>query len=110
MSRESDRWSGARESLQLVKEALWYEWEVFRLELMKACQSVTDYASLAALPSVYPQLSRVLFVVGRGGLLLGLGKALQDEYAPVEGHLPDRLAILLNQLEEVSPDPSRRAA
>src|SRR5205807_9369606 len=48
------------------------------------------------------KVARVLFIVGRSGLLLGIGEALQDEYAPVEGQLTDRLAVLLKQLEEGS--------
>jgi hypothetical protein len=102
MVRENDRWNGALDSLQLVREAFWYESDVFRLELGKAWRAVTDYISRAALQSVHAQLARVLFIVGRSGLLLGIGEALQDEYAPVEGQLPDRLAVLLKQLEEGS--------
>ena len=77
---------------------------------------MTDFISRAALQSVHAQLARVLFIVGRSGLLLGIGETLQDEYAPVEGKLPERLAFLLKQLEEGSPEgastrhPSMRAA
>jgi hypothetical protein len=116
MVRENDRWNGALGSLQLLQEAFWYESDVFRLELVKAWRAVTDYISRAALRSVHAQLARVLFIVGRSGLLLGIGEALQDEYAPVEGQLPDRLAVLLKQLEEGSLEgastrhPSMRAA
>jgi hypothetical protein len=66
--------------------------------------------------SVHAQLARVLFIVGRSGLLLGIGEALQDEYALVEGQLPNRLAVLLKQLEGGSLEealtrhPSMRAA
>ena len=89
MVRENDRWNGALDSLQLLQEAFWYKSDVFRLELVKAWRAVTDYISRAALRSVHAQLARVLFIVGRSGLLLGIGEALQDEYAPVEGQLPD---------------------
>jgi hypothetical protein len=47
---------------------------------------------------------------------LGIGEALRDEYALVEGQLPNRLAVLLKQLEEGSLEealtrhPSMRAA
>jgi hypothetical protein len=49
---------------------------------------------------VHAQLSRVLFIVGHNGLLVGIGDALRDRYAPVEGQLPGRLATVLKQLEE----------
>ena len=116
MVRENDRWNGALDSLQLVQEAFWYESDVFRLELVKAWRAVTDYISRAALRSVHAQLARVLFIVGRSGLLLGIGEALRDEYALVEGQLPNRLAVLLKQLEGGSLEealtrhPSMRAA
>ena len=77
MVRENDRWHGALDSLQLLQEAFWYESDVFRLELVKAWRAVTDYISRAALRSVHAQLARVLFIVGRSGLLLGIGEALQ---------------------------------
>jgi hypothetical protein len=104
MVRANDRWSGALDSLQLMRETFWYESDVFRSKLLKAWRPVTDYISRAALRtalrSVHGQLARVLFMLGRSGLLLGVGVALQDEYAPVEGQLPDRLAVLLKQFEE----------
>ena len=116
MVRENDRWNGALDSSQPVQQAFWYESDVFRLELVKAWRAVTDYISRAALRSVHAQLARVLFIVGRSGLLLGIGEALQDKYAPVEGQFPDRLAVLLKQLEEGSLEgastrhPSMRGA
>src|SRR4029077_4586150 len=116
MVRENDRWNGALDFLQLLQEAFWYKSDVFRLELVKAWRAVTDYISRAALRSVHAQLARVLFIVGRSGLLLGIGETLRDEYAPGEGQLPDRLSVLLKQLEEGSLEgastrhPSMRAA
>ena len=100
MVRENDRWNGALGSLQLVREAFWYESDVFRLELGKAWRAVTDYISRAALRSVHAQLARVLFIVGRSGLLLGIGEALQDEYAPVEGQLPNALPFCSSNLKK----------
>jgi hypothetical protein len=76
MVRENDRWKGALDSLQLLQEAFWYGFDVFRLELVKAWRAMTDYISRAALQSVHAQLARVLFIVGRSGLLLGIGEAL----------------------------------
>jgi hypothetical protein len=92
-------------SLRLVREAFRIEATTFRFDLAKARRAVTPYVDRAVLrlrnlPSVQAQLSRVLFIVGRSGLLVGIGEALRDRYAPVEGQLPGRLAMLLKQLEE----------
>jgi hypothetical protein len=55
------------------------------------------------------------FSLGRIGLLVGIGRALQVRYAPVEDQLPERLARMLKRLEEMRPEggtehPSMRAA
>ena len=91
--------------MRLVGEAFRIEATSCRLQLVKAPRAVTHYVDRAVLrlrnlPSVQAQLSRVLFIVGRSGLLVGIGEALRDRYAPVEGQLPGRLAMLLKQLEE----------
>jgi hypothetical protein len=103
MAQESDWWGDTLGSLRLVQAAFWQEARTFRLELVKARLAVTDYIDRAALrlrlSSVRPQLSRVLFVIGRIGVLVGIGEALREAYAPVEGQLPERLAVLLKQLE-----------
>jgi hypothetical protein len=98
--------------LGLVRETLRIEATSFPLYLGKARRAVTPYVDRAVLrlrnlPSVHAQLSRVLFIVGRGGLLLGIGEVLRDQYAPSEGQLPGRLATLLKQLEEA---PGERAS
>ena len=92
-------------SLRLVRAAFRIEATTFRFGLVKAGRAVTPYVNRAVLrlrnlPSVQAQLSRVLFIVGRSGLLVGIGEALRDRYAPVEGQLPGRLATVLKQLEE----------
>jgi hypothetical protein len=108
MVQESDWWGDTLASLRLVQEAFWREARTFRLELVQARLAVTDYIDSGALrfalrlgnlSSVRPQLYRVLFLIGRNGLLVGIGEALRDEHAPVEGQLPERLAALLKQLE-----------
>jgi hypothetical protein len=104
MAQESDWWGDTLGSSRLVQEAFSQAARLFRLELVKARLAVTDYIDRAALrlrnlASVRPQLSRVLFVIGRNGLLVGIGDALRDEFVPKEGQLPERLAVLLKQLE-----------
>jgi hypothetical protein len=102
---QQEFWNSALYSLRLVREAFRIEATTFRLDLVKARRAVTPYVDRAVLrlrnlPSVHAQLSRVLFIVGHSGLLVGIGDALRDRYAPVEGQLPGRLATVLKQLEE----------
>ena len=102
---QQEFWNSALYSLRLVREAFRIEATTFRLDLVKARRAVTPYVDRAVLrlrnlPSVQAQLSRVLFIVGRSGLLVGIGEALRDRYAPVEGQLPGRHATLLEQFEE----------
>jgi hypothetical protein len=102
---QQEFWNSALYSLRLVREAFRIEATTFRLDLVKARRAVTPYVDRAVLrlrnlPSVHAQLSRVLFIVDHSGLLVGIGDALRDRYAPVEGQLPGRLATVLKQLEE----------
>jgi hypothetical protein len=102
---QQEFWNSALYSLRLVREAFRIEATTFRLDLVNARRAVTPYVDRAVLrlrnlPSVHAQLSRVLFIVGHNGLLVGIGDALRDRYAPVEGQLPGRLATVLKQLEE----------
>jgi hypothetical protein len=122
MAEKDNRWNGAHDSLRLAREAFDYEAKTFQLELVKMWRGVGNHIHVAlglrTRPSVLRQdmrLSRVLFSLGRTGLLVGIGQALRVRYAPVEDQLPERLARMLKQLEEMRPEggiehPSTRAA
>ena len=88
---QQEFWNSALYSLRLVREAFRIEPTTFRLDLVKARRAVTPYVDRAVLR---------LFIVDHSGLLVGIGDALRDRYAPVEGQLPGRLATVLKQLEE----------
>ena len=121
MAENDNRWN-AHDSLRLAREAFHYEAKTFQLELVKMWRGVGNHIHVAlglrTRPSVLRQdmrLSRVLFSLGRTGLLVGIGQALQVRYAPVEDQLPERLARMLKRLEEMRPEggtehPSMRAA
>ena len=114
MAEKDNRWNGAHDSLRVAREAFHYEAKTFQLELVKMWRGVANYIYVAALRQDM-RLSRVLFSLGRTGLLVGIGQALQVRYAPVEDQLPERLARMLKQLEEMRPaggteHPSMRAA
>jgi hypothetical protein len=122
MVEKDNRGNGTHDPLRVAREAFHYEAKTFRLELVKTWRGVVYYVHVAlglrTRPSVLRQdrrLSRVLFSLGRTGLLVGIGQALQVRYTPVEDQLPERLARLLKQLEEMRPEggterPSMRAA
>jgi hypothetical protein len=122
MAEKDNRWNGAHASLRVAREAFHYEAKTFQLELVKTWRGVAYYIHVAlglrTRPSVLRQdmrLRRVLFSLGRTGSLVGIGQALQVRYAPVEDQLPERLARMLKQLEEMRPEggtehPSMRAA
>ena len=97
MAAQHEFWNYARDSLRLVREAFLIEATTFRLELIKARHRAA--LRLRNLPSVHAQLSRVLFIIGRSGLLVGIEEGLRAEYAPLEDQLPERLAALVKQLE-----------
>src|SRR2546429_6736285 len=93
-----------------------HEAKTLQLELAKMWRGVTDYIHVAlglrTSPSALRQdrrLSRILFSLGRTGLLVGIGEALQARYAPVEDQSPERLARMLKQLEEVRPEGAAAA-
>jgi hypothetical protein len=111
MAEKDNRWNGAHDSLRVAREAFHSEAKTFQLELVKTWRGVANYIHIAlglrTRPSVLRQdmrLSRVLFRLGRTGLLVGIGQALQDRYAPVEDQLPERLARMLKQFEEMRPE------
>jgi hypothetical protein len=115
MAAQHEFWNSVRDALRLVREAFLIEATAFRLELIKARHRAA--LRLRNLPSVHAQLSRVLFIIGRSGLLVGIEEGLRAVYAPVEGRLPNPLAVLLKQLEEgyleegaLTRHPSMRAA
>ena len=105
VAEKSNRWNRVRDLLRLVQEAFRYQARTFQLELVETWRSVNHYIEVAvglrALPSVLRQdarLSRILFSLGRTGLLAGIGLGLQGQYAPLEDQLPERLASMLKQL------------
>jgi hypothetical protein len=122
MAEKDNRWNGAHDSLRVAREAFHYEAKTFQLELVKTWRGVANFIHVAlglrTRPSVLRQdmrLSRVLFRLGRTGLLVGIGQALPVLYPRVEDQLPERLARMLKQLEEMRPQgvtehPSKRAA
>jgi hypothetical protein len=122
MAEKDNRWNGAHNSLRLAREGFHYEAKTFQLELVKMWRGVANHIHVAlglrTRPSVLRQdmrLSRVLFSLGRTGLLVGIGQALRVRYAPVADQLPERLARMLKQLEEMRPEggtehPSMQAA
>jgi hypothetical protein len=103
MAEKHNRWNGAHDSLRVAREAFHYEAKTFQLELVKMWRGVANYIYVAALRQDM-RLSRVLFSLGRTGLLVGIGQALQVRYAPVEDQLPERFARMLKQLEEMRPE------
>jgi hypothetical protein len=116
MAENYNRWNSARDSLDLVQGAFRHEAKTLQLELAKMWRGVTDYIHVAlglrTSPSALRQdrrLSRILFSLGRTGLLVGIGEALQARYAPVGDQLPERLARILKQAEEVRPEGAAAA-
>jgi hypothetical protein len=87
-------WISANYSLQMVREAFRIEATTFRLDLVKVRPGITPYVDRAVLP-----------LRNLPSVHVGIGEALRDRYAPVEGHLPGRLAAVLKQLEEAPQRP-----
>ena len=116
MADKDNRWNGDHDSPRIARKASNYEAKIPG-ELVKAWRVVANYMQCAiglrTRPSVLRQdkrLYKVLFRLGRMGLLSGVGQSLQDRYPPAEHQLPERLTRMLAQLEEMQAGDGKHSS